>query len=67
MAKYGPTRGELKFRLGFSLVGLVMMAVALTLHGVRGIASLEMVLIAGGFFGGTAMWTLVKLIREDRT
>lgn len=67
MAKYGPTRGELKFRLGFSLVGLGMMAIALTLHGIKGIAWLEIVLIAGGFFGGTAVWTLVKLIREDRT
>lgn len=66
MAKYGPTRGELKFRLGFSLVGLAMMAVALTLHGIKGIAWLEIVLIAGGFFGGTFVWTLVKLIRRDR-
>jgi len=29
MSKYGPTRSELKFRLGFSAVGLVLMAVAL--------------------------------------
>jgi hypothetical protein len=65
MSKYGPTRGELKFRLGFSAAGLVLMAVALAMHGVKGIAWLEIVLIAGGFFGGTFVWTLLKLIREE--
>jgi hypothetical protein len=55
----------LKFRLGFSAAGLVLMAVALALHGVSGIAWLEIVLIAGGFFGGTFIWTSWKLIREE--
>ncbi len=63
MSKFGPTRSELKFRLGFSAAGLVLMAVALALHGVKGIAWLEIVLIAGGFFGGTFVWSAVKLWR----
>lgn len=65
MSKYGPTRGEWIFRLVFSLVGLGMMAVALSLHGVRGIAWVEIVGIAGAFFGGSAIWAAWQLIRKE--
>ncbi|KNG92334.1 hypothetical protein [Pseudaestuariivita atlantica] len=59
---HGPTRGELLFRLAFSLAGLVLLAVALFVRGVpQGPALVEVVVVAGGFFGGTAVWTLWKL------
>ncbi len=63
--KYGPTRGELWFRLAVSLGGLALMAVAVTLHGVRGIAWVEIVGLGGVFFGGTAVWTILRLMRGN--
>jgi hypothetical protein len=60
--KHGPTRGDLRFRLAFSLAGLALMAYALSRHGVRGMAWFEIVVFAGAFFGGTALWTLWKLL-----
>ena len=63
--KYGPTRGEWKLRLAVSVFGLGMMAVALLTRGLGGIAALEVVLIAGTFFGGTAVWSAWALLRKD--
>ncbi|MGR3503702.1 hypothetical protein [Pseudaestuariivita sp.] len=64
--RYGPTRGELKFRLVFSLAGLCLLAAALVLRGVpQGPALFEVIVVAGGFFGGTAVWTLVQLGRTQ--
>ncbi|MCM2563116.1 hypothetical protein M8756_13330 [Lutimaribacter sp. EGI FJ00015] len=65
MPDYGPTRGELKFRLGFSAAGLILLAAALALHGVKGLAWLEIALIAGGFFGGSFCWSALKLWRGE--
>ncbi|MEH6748785.1 MAG: hypothetical protein V7698_00755 [Paracoccaceae bacterium] len=63
--KYGPTRGELKLRLAASVIGLGLMIAALAIRGVGGIAALEVVLIAGTFFGGTAVWSAWALLRKD--
>ncbi|MDM7970338.1 MAG: hypothetical protein QUV10_12035 [Paracoccaceae bacterium] len=63
--KYGPTRGELKLRLAVSVIGLGLMIAALAIRGVGGIAALEVVLIAGTFFGGTAAWSAWALLRKD--
>jgi xanthosine utilization system XapX-like protein len=65
--KYGPTRGELKFRLAFSLAGLGLMIFALVYRGVpTGPAFVEVVGIAGLFFGGTAIWSGWRLMKSDR-
>lgn len=60
----GPGRGELWFRLVFSLVGLALLAFAI---GVRGWppapALFEVIGVAGAFFGGTALWALWKLFK----
>jgi hypothetical protein len=61
--KFGPTRGELWFRLIVSVFGLVLMVVAVTARGVQGIAWVEVVGLASVFFGGTAIWTLIRLFR----
>ncbi len=64
--KYGPTRGELIFRLAFSLAGLAFLGLAIGLRGLpQGPAFVEIGLIAGGFFGGTAIWSARKLVRKD--
>lgn len=63
--KYGPTRGEWKLRLAVSVFGLGLMAAALLIRGVDGIAALEVVVIAGCFFGGTAVWSAWALLRKD--
>ncbi|OSQ53137.1 hypothetical protein [Marivita geojedonensis] len=61
----GPTRNELLFRLIFSLGGLALLAVAVMVRGISNSAALvEVVGIAGVFFGGTAIWAAVKLARH---
>lgn len=61
MNKFGPTRGELKLRLAISLGGLIMMIVAYASRGISGIASLEIAIIGGAFFGGSAIWSAWQL------
>lgn len=64
--KYGPTRGELKFRLIASLGGLALMLFALFYRGIpTGPAFVEVVGIAGLFFGGTAIWSARKLMKRE--
>lgn len=63
--KYGPTRGELWFRLGFSLAGLGLLAVAVAYRGIpSGPALVEVIGVAGLFFGGTAVWAGARLFRD---
>ncbi|AHM03207.1 hypothetical protein roselon_00791 [Roseibacterium elongatum DSM 19469] len=57
MSRFGPTRGEVKLRLAISLAGLVLLALAYATNGIGGIASLEIGLISGAFFGGSAIWS----------
>lgn len=57
MNRFGPSRGELKLRLTISLGGLALMIGAYASHGISGIASLEIAIIGGAFFGGSAIWS----------
>ena len=60
--KFGPTRGDLMFRLLFSLGGLALVAGAVIVRGwPQGPGGWEAIGIATVFFGGTALWTLGKL------
>ena len=60
----GPPRGELWVRLAVSLAGLAMMLAALVVRGVpEGPALVEVVGIAGLFFGGSAVWCARRLWR----
>jgi hypothetical protein len=61
MSRFGPTRGELKLRLAISLFGLGLLIGAYTLNGIGGIASLEIGIIGGAFFGGSAIWSAHRL------
>ena len=64
--KYGPTRSELKFRLAVSLAGLALTLLALFWRGVPSAPALVEVLgIAGLFFGGTAVWAVRRLMRRE--
>jgi hypothetical protein len=65
--KYGPTRGELWFRLVFSLCGLVFLGFAIKVRGISGAAWFEIMGIGGVFLGGTAVWSAWKLFGRDRT
>lgn len=61
--KYGPTRGELWFRLWFSVAGLVFLLVAVAITGIpSGPAMVELFGIAGLFLGGTIVWAGRRLI-----
>lgn len=64
-SRYGPSRGELKLRLAVSVFGLGLMVFALLTRGFGGIAMVEVVLIAGTFFGGSAVWSAWALLRKD--
>lgn len=68
MTKYGPSRGELRFRLGVSLLGLgVLVYIILTRGLPSGPAFFEVVGIGAAFFGGSAIWAtraLWKLPKE---
>lgn len=64
MHHFGPSKSELKFRMWFSLAGLVMLVGALVFRGLpMGPAMFEVVAIAGAFFGGSFFWTWRKLRR----
>ncbi|QBF33659.1 hypothetical protein [Thalassococcus sp. S3] len=66
MSKFGPSKSDLIFRLVFSLCGLAMMVGAILYRGMpKGPAMFEIIGIASVFFGGTAVWTIRKLIRKD--
>jgi len=66
MSKFGPTRSELIFRLAVSLAGLALLAVALALRGLpEGPGLIEVVGVAGLFFGGTAVLSARALLRKD--
>jgi len=61
--KYGPTRGELIFRMVFGLCGLALMAVGFAIHGLpRGPAFAEVGLFGGLFLGGTVVWSARRLV-----
>ncbi|WP_415401546.1 hypothetical protein [Tateyamaria sp. SN3-11] len=64
--KHGPTRSDLKFRLGFSLIGLAMVGAALVYRGIpQGPGGWEAIGLGTLFFGGTFAWSLWKLIKGD--
>jgi hypothetical protein len=61
--RYGPTRGELWFRLGFAVAGLALLGVAVAVRGFpAGPAMVEVGGIAGVFLGGTLVWSARRLI-----
>lgn len=65
MGRDDPPRGELWFRLAFSLVGLVLMVLALAVHGIpAGPAIVEVVGLAGMFFGVSALRSARRLWRR---
>ncbi len=67
MKRFGPSRSEIRFRLWFSLAGLALLGSAVVLRGFPiGPAMFEVIVIAGAFFGGSAIWCLVALARADR-
>ena len=62
MSKFGPSRSEIKFRMYVSLIGLALLVAALVFRGLpTGPAMIEVVGIAGAFFGGTLILSIVKL------
>ncbi len=63
MNKYGPTRGELTLRIVVSILGLGFMGAAIWVRGIpEGPALVEVVGLAGVFFGGTLVLSVRRLI-----
>lgn len=62
--KHGPSRGEHRFRLAVGLGGLALLGHALATRPVNDIAWLEVAVLAGAFFGGTAAWSARALLRD---
>ena len=64
--RFGPSKAELKFRVGVSGAGLCALVGAVIYRGwPPGFAMLEVLLIGGAFFGLTFALSLRKLIRKD--
>jgi hypothetical protein len=64
--KFDPSKSELKFRLAFGLAGLGLLLAAVAIRGIpQGPAMFETIGVAGTFFGGTAVWTVRKLIKGE--
>jgi len=63
--KYGPTRGELWFWLAASVLGLGMVAVAMTVRAPTGPALFEVFVLPVALFGGMGARSVVRLIRRD--
>ena len=64
--KVAPTKADLRFRLVFSLMGLLLMVLAVLYRGMpKGPAMVEIVGIASVFFGGTAIWSIRKLKKGE--
>ena len=59
--RYGPTRGDLWFRLLASLAGLGFLGGAVAFRGIVGMAGAEIIVLSGIFFGGTAVWAGLRL------
>ncbi|UWQ17788.1 hypothetical protein [Jannaschia sp. M317] len=60
---FGPGLRETRLYLAVSVAGLGLLVLAVVLRGVGGIAAIEVVGIAGAFFGGTVIWALRRLRR----
>jgi len=66
MSKFAPSKSDLKFRLAFSIAGLVMLLGAILYRGwPPGPAMVEILIISTAFFGGTALWTTRKLMKGE--
>ena len=65
MTRFGPSRGELWFRLIVSLGGLAAIGLAAALRPV-GPAWVEIAGLGGAFFGGTAVWSARALQKARR-
>ncbi len=64
--KYGPTKSELRFRIGFSLIGLAMVVFALWWRGLpTAPAGFEAIIMATVFFIGTLGWSLYRYSDAD--
>jgi hypothetical protein len=64
--KFGPTRGELRFRAIVSVLGLALMGFALWYRGIpSGPGLVEVAGFAGLMFGGSLLHAVWKLIKRD--
>ena len=66
MNHFGPTRGEILFRLTVSLLALVMLAVAVSLRGIPGDTTIAQALgLAAIFLASSTYWNLRAMRRLD--
>lgn len=66
--KFGPSRKEIVFRLRVSIAGLALLIAAVLYRGMpKGPAMFEVIGIAGAFFGGTLIWSILKLRKLDQS
>jgi hypothetical protein len=67
MNKYGPTRGELIFRIVVSVLGLAFTGFAVWYRGIpQGPALVEVVGLASVLFGGTLVFSLRRLMMMSK-
>lgn len=65
MSKFGPSRGELKFRLCMGLLICGLLVAAVFEKGMpTGLVGVELFVIAGAFGVGSVVWSLWKLRKQ---
>lgn len=63
---FRPDRTEHRFRLGVSIVGLMVLIWIIASGRMTGFAWVEVGAVAGLFFGGSALWSGWQLWREGK-
>lgn len=67
MTHFGPTRAEMKFRLVFSVLALLMIVLAVSLRGLPvESTNLSLLLLVSIFLGGSAGVSFVRLSQFDQ-
>lgn len=62
---YGPSKGELWFRLAIGIAGLCFMGFAVWFRGIPdGPALVEVIGLGGVFFGGSVVWSGLQLWQQ---
>lgn len=61
----GPGQGELRVRLALVALGFVLILIAVVARGMDGAATVEVLAIAGLFFGGSALFILRRMSRRE--
>ncbi len=65
MTRFGPSRGEHKLRVAIGVLGMALTLGAILFHGTDSLKWIEVAVIGGAFFSGTAALSARALMRKE--